>query len=657
MKTKSIIKITFSILWTLVMAMAATQARAQDKAASQLDKVLIYASDYEAYGKVETIDLAKYTDTKQYVRQQKMAAGYCYRFFVHSTASGALLKLEAQVDGEPASESVYASWAFADACLEGKAAAKVRVTISWKDKGSKIAYAALRKPLQEAATKDDILRNLKAANYVDAKDFTAVPVTGFARKKKWIELDIDPAGGLQNVFIVPGKDLKKFSARLMDKKAVLDSAESTGAYVKLEPKAGAKGAGDLKVKIRADEGEGIFYMLQVKKGGGPIAVGGKSSTDLLAERIVHFVKKLSPGMETTGEKKFLNVGAGEKEKTVTLPVKAGICYRMAAAGDPKIASIAFEVAVSKKDKVEGKPYKEFVMADFCPKKAGKVKIRIKGEGEGYVAFVTFAGASDAMVYAAAGSALDLGRLLARLDEAVDKYGEKMEPADTPTTGMVKLGETATLQVKLDKDFCYKFVAVSTCKEKCGLELLAKEGAKDLAKEKSGSDEAVVEFCPGKAMTATASIKVPATERGKEAFAFMPLRKKAKSKLKVYAAGEAKTDYLSKKIIEESKKSCKGKSAVSPVKTKKLKTNESAVFEVKLAGEVCYTIVAVGNPSVKDIKVTFINPIGQEIAADSESGPLAVVSPKKCPQWDGTYKVKVKMFNGYGDVGMQVFADQ
>jgi hypothetical protein len=656
MRSKTKNAILFSALSTLA-ALTAAPAGAQDKAASPMDKVLVYASDYEAYGKVESIDLAKYTDTKQYVRQQKMAAGYCYRFFVHSTAAGALLKIEAQVEGEPASESAYASWAFADACLEGKAAAKVRVTIGWKDKGSKISYAALRKPLQEAATKDDILRNLQAASYVDVKDFTAVPVTGFAWKKKWTELEVGTKGGWQHIFIVPGKDLKKISARLMDNKSVIDSAESTGDYVTLERKAEAKGAGALKVRVRADEGEGIFYMLQVKKGGGPIAVGGKSSTDLLADRIVHFVKKLSPAMETTTENKFLNVGAGEKDKTVTLPVKAGICYRMAAAGDPKVSSIAFEVAVSKKDKVEGKPYKDFVMADFCPKKSGMVKIRIQGEGQGYLAFVTFAGEPDAMVYASAGSALDLGALLARLDGAVEKYGAKMEPAETPSTGMVKLGETASIPVKLDKDFCYKFVAVSTCKGKCGLELSAKEGDKALAKEKSGSDEAVVEFCPGKAMTATASIKVPATERGKEAFAFMPLRKKAKSKLKVYAAGEAKTDYLSKRIIEESKTSCKGKSAVSPVKSRKLKTNEAAVFEVKLAGEVCYTIVAVGNPSVKDIKVTFINPIGQEIASDSESGPLAVVSTKKCPQWDGTYKVKVKMFNGYGDVGVQVFADQ
>jgi len=631
--------------------------QAEGKAASPMDKVLVYASDYEAYGKVESIDLGKYTDTKQYVRQQKMAAGYCYRFFVQSSSPGGAYKIEAQVDGEPASESAFAAWVFADACLKGKGTGKVRVTISWKDKGARISYAALRKPLQEAATKDDILRNVMAASYVDAKDLTAVPVTGSVKEKKWTEIDVNPEGEWQLIFIVPGKDLKKFTAQLMLKKSALDSAESTGAYVRLERKVGIKGGGALKVRIKADEGEGIFYLLQAKKGGGPIAVGGKSSTDLLAERIVHFVKKLSPGMETTGEDKFLNVGAGEKDKTVTLPVKAGICYRMAAAGDPKISSIAFEVMVGKKDKVEGKPYKEFVMADLCPKKAGKIKIRITGEGQGYLAFVIFAGAPDAMVHAAAGSALDLGALLDKLDGAVEKYGVKMEPAETPTTGVVKLGETATVSVKLDKDFCYKFVAVSTCKEKCGLELSAASGAAALAKEKSGSDEAVVEFCPGKAMTATASIKVPATERGKEAFAFMPLRKKAKSKLKVYAAGEAKTDYLSKQIIEESKKSCKGKSAVSPVKTGKLKTNETAVFEVKLAGEVCYTIVAVGNPSVKDIKVTFINPIGQEIASDSESGPLAVVSPKKCPQWDGTYKIKVRMFNGYGDVGVQVFADQ
>jgi hypothetical protein len=167
---------------------------------------------------------------------------------------------------------------------------------------------------------------------------------------------------------------------------------------------------------------------------------------------------------------------------------------------------------------------------------------------------------------------------------------------------------------------------------------------------------VVEFCPDATFTAGASIKLAFTERGKEAFAFIPMRKTAKSKMQLYAAGESKKDYLAKRIIGKSKDACKGKSAVSPVLRKSLSPNETAVFDVKLAGEVCYTIVAVGEPSVKEIKVSLINPNGQEIARDDQTGPEAVLKTAKCPGWDGTYTVKVKMFLGYGKIGVQIFAD-
>lgn len=388
---------------------------------------------------------------------------------------------------------------------------------------------------------------------------------------------------------------------------------------------------------------------------GPIGVGGEMTTDLLIKRIHKFLENLAPGMAATAEDSCFIVD-GEVEKIVQVPLKAGVCYRMASTGDPKVKAIQFSVAVGNQKKIEGKKYQQFVIADLCPKKAGKAKIKIRAEGKGSVAFSTFAGSPEAILFTSGGKAFSLDGLLSRLDGARKKFGVKMKAAGTPTTGMLQYGKTKKLFVKLDKDFCYKFIAVSSCDENCGLKLSVLEGDKTLAQHTASSHESVIEFCPGKTFTACASIKLTSTDRGKEAFAFIPMRKKAKSKLKIYAAGEAKKNYIAKKIIGKANEVLMGQSAVSPVFTKKLKSNETVTYEVNLVGEVCYAIVAVGKPSVKDIKVTLINPIGQEIARDEQTGPEAVFVTKKCPQWDGKYKVKVKMFLGYGEVGMQVFGD-
>ncbi len=391
-----------------------------------------------------------------------------------------------------------------------------------------------------------------------------------------------------------------------------------------------------------------------------VLVEGKGPGQLMLERIHHFLKRLSPGMDpivaadkvfefSTGKKK-----SKEPSESMEIEVKNGVCYRIAASGDKTIKDLAITVDSPKGQQTLGKSIEGFMMADLCPEKEGSATVQVEATGSGIVAASVFAGSPEAAAYVTGGTAFNLDDLLARLYAARDKYGKKMEPADTPATGMLKHGKSETFSMSLDKDFCYKFIAVSSCKEKCGLDLSAMQGEKALVKASEKGTEAMVELCPESSFTVDLLIKLSNTARAKEAFAFMPLRKKAKSKLKVYAAGEKQEDYVAKKIAGQAKDACKDQSAVTPVHRGQLTTNGLKSFEITLVGEICYTIVVVGKPSVKDLKVTFINPIGQEIAKDEQAGPVAVIKTKTCPQWDGKYKVNVRMFNGYGGFGLQVF---
>ncbi|MFH1438545.1 MAG: hypothetical protein ABIJ56_22745 [Pseudomonadota bacterium] len=391
-----------------------------------------------------------------------------------------------------------------------------------------------------------------------------------------------------------------------------------------------------------------------------VLVEGKGPGQLMIERIHHFLKRLSPGMDPIGAAdRVFEFSTGKKKseapsESMEIEVKSGVCYRVAVLGDKTIKDLSLQVDSPEGQQTLGKSIEGFMIADLCPEKEGSAAVKVKTSGSGRAALAVFAGSPEAAAYVTGGTAFNLDELLARLYAARDKLGKKMDPADTPATGMLEYGKSEAFSMDLDKDFCYKFIAVSSCKGKCGLGLSAMQGSKALVKADEKGAEAMVELCPESSFTADLVIKLSGTTRAKEAFAFIPLRKKARSELKIYAAGEKQDDYVAKKIAAQAKEACKGQSAVTPVHRGQLTTNGLESFEITLVGEICYTIIVVGKPSVKDLKVTFINPIGQEIAKDEQAGPVAVIKTKKCPQWDGKYKVNVRMFNGYGGFGLQVF---
>jgi len=69
---------------------------------------------------------------------------------------------------------------------------------------------------------------------------------------------------------------------------------------------------------------------------------------------------------------------------------------------------------------------------------------------------------------------------------------------------------------------------------------------------------------------------------------------------------------------------------------------------------CYSILAVGSPGVEDLDIYLFDPGAWQVAWDRgrDSSPVVRI----CPSVAGEYRLRVKMYGGSGEYGLQVFGD-
>jgi hypothetical protein len=158
-------------------------------------------------------------------------------------------------------------------------------------------------------------------------------------------------------------------------------------------------------------------------------------------------------------------------------------------------------------------------------------------------------------------------------------------------------------------------------------------------------------CPGKDLVA--SVKV-SSRTGHGPVGFRAFRSETDVDQVFVPVGGLGSSYVAKIIRKLHAKKGKQRPAVSEFLQGSLTTAKTKTFDVELKGGLCYTVLAVGQPSVKDLEVWLMSPLGEEVAHSTTTGPKVVVHTDPCPKWSGTYKLKVKMFSGYGSFGAQVF---
>jgi len=628
------------------------------KLVAALQKLTKHAQGYEPFSDAVIMTAAALSSANRAIRESDVQPGWCYRFFATASAAGVDVSLDLLEGGRVFAHSLPGPWAFADYCVGASAGKSVKVDArldASKKKGSFI-IGIYRAPLAAAAGPGDVTRAL-AARWPEPPQEPYV--TGVVKPKKKATVPFETQGGRCKLVALQGDGGEGgYTLEIVGAKGapLAKGSAKGGASDAVEYCFKDAAPGGAAARVTAGKGGGIFALAVFDRGTKELTIGGKDAGALQLERVHNFLKHLSPAMDSCNQDTSFFLAA-KADRTLKVPVKGGVCYRMAAVHESKHGGgVRVEIAPPKGKKIDGKTIGEFAVADYCPAKAEQVAVTVGADAAGTVAFAAFVGDLESGAFSGGPSSFDLDVLLASLKAAVEKSAAGMEAADTPVTGMIAYAGTATVDVALDKDYCYTLIAVTTCAGTCGVELTAALGGKALASQASQAGSAVVELCPAASGKGAAQVKLAATTRVKEAFAFMPMKKKTASKLTIHAAGDMQDDYVAKKIVETAAAKAKGGSAVTPILRGDLMTNKVATFDLPLAGNVCYTIIAAGKPSVKDLEVRLVNPIGQEIARDDTASPVAVVETAKCPQWDGTYTVSVKLFSGYGAFGLQVFAD-
>jgi len=115
------------------------------------------------------------------------------------------------------------------------------------------------------------------------------------------------------------------------------------------------------------------------------------------------------------------------------------------------------------------------------------------------------------------------------------------------------------------------------------------------------------------------------------------------------------DPIASKMAASKAAGAADKTATSSLMRALLNKNKETAYNVQLPGApYCHTFIAVGNDSVANVDLSLTSPTAIVVAADATKESTALIS-NYCPTTPGLYTLKVKMSDGSGEFGVQVFS--
>jgi hypothetical protein len=228
----------------------------------------------------------------------------------------------------------------------------------------------------------------------------------------------------------------------------------------------------------------------------------------------------------------------------------------------------------------------------------------------------------------------------------------MEPVGEPHVGDLGYRNADEIEVLLDRPRCYKFVAFGGSGV-TDLSLSVMDGKVELAGDRISGKKPLAQWCAPKRMRVTVKITM---YNGTGPYAMGVYGAKASALAAPEKVGGNESDFIANRIRQLHAQFGKGRAALSPVHRGNLSTNSEQVFKVRLTAGHCYTIIAAGNPSAKDLEVTLLDGSGTELQKDKTRNNFPVLDTSPCPSFTGKYTVRVKMLKGFGQFGAQVFSD-
>lgn len=382
--------------------------------------------------------------------------------------------------------------------------------------------------------------------------------------------------------------------------------------------------------------------------------------DVVASRLVEVARRDAPTAAIFGEMETGRLAQGQVV-TRTYRLSQGSCYWFVAVGDGNFHDLDLFVRSRGVEVVRDQSTsREAVVPGerpYCPAEDQRVQVRLLAfRGSGVYATAVYA--RVAPEGGAGGDVtLDVSTLL---DRAATRYAPGMTRDGEVVTSRLAEAEDLAREVRLEGGMCYRFIAVGGAGVG-DLELQVLQGSSEVARDTAPASEAVASYC--------ATVDTPVRVRlrmargaGEVAWAGYSggrqhgLRRPGTEAAPVVPVGGTGDDYLARQLRSLHGRAGDGRRGASDVMRAELRTSEDRSFPVRLEAGRCYTIIAVGAPSVRDVDLYLLDPSGMEV--DSDTGPdnHAVIQTSPCPRWTGNYTVRLRVFSGYGHVAVQAFGN-
>ncbi len=239
----------------------------------------------------------------------------------------------------------------------------------------------------------------------------------------------------------------------------------------------------------------------------------------------------------------------------------------------------------------------------------------------------------------------LEKLAAQLAPDMEKLGDVQ-------SGHLGQRESKTIEIQLDRARCYKFIAVGGQGVK-DLSLTVSAHGKEVTNDRITGEKPVAEWC------SEGRVKTPVkltTYKGSGTFALGVYGEKTGAKKTAEKVGGKGTDFIANRIRQLHGQFGKGRAAISSLLKGNLSTGNEKNYKIRLNGGHCYTIISAGSPSVRNLDIILYDKAGRELQQDTSRNNFPHFNTDPCLRGGGQYTLKVRMFSGFGQFGVQVFSD-
>ncbi len=367
------------------------------------------------------------------------------------------------------------------------------------------------------------------------------------------------------------------------------------------------------------------------------------------------------GAERLGPMHTGRLGAGQSRR-FGLRLPPGKCFAAVGRGGPGVSNLDVSLSAGRSVLARDTDTSPGAVARWCNGSARAMQAHLtvtafRGRGQ-------FAAAVYAMTPETAQARraeLTGESALTRLASLVERHGQNMRPVTVAARESLTEGQQLDREVQLRPGRCYRVLAAGEDGVRdLDLALLDPHGAplqRDASDDASPTLGVVSPLCPATAGTYRVSLRL---EGGEGAFAWQVLgsvprgasASEGGEERASYRVGGQGSSYVAGRIRQAHDRYGEGRRPITDLLGGRLAVGERSEHRFRVTGGQCYVVVAAAVPSARDLDLEIRDPYGNRRAADEGEG--ATPHAKVCPDVAGSYSVRVYMFQGYGDYGVQVF---